>query len=248
MSEGVILTGMVLTAMSVGDYDKRITILTTERGKITAFARGAKRPNSQLMACSNPFVFGEFELNEGKNAYTLYKATVKNYFRELTMDPEAAYMGFYFMEFASYVCQENNDEKEMLKLCYQSLRALMSEKFDKRLVRMAFELKAMGLQGLGPNVFSCGCCRKKENLHLFSVAKGGIYCRVCESAFPGKPISETALYTMQYILATPPEKLFSFGLKKEILDELVSLNREYLEYYLHHRFKSLEILESLSCN
>ena len=153
MGQSVVLTGMVLSTMPISDYDKRITVLTKERGKITAFARGARRPNSQLLAATNPFTFGEFEFFEGKSAYNLSKANVHNYFRELTLDVDAAYMGFYFLEFADYFCQENNDEKEMLKLLYQSLRALESGKFAPDFVRVVFELKAMTINGEGPTVF-----------------------------------------------------------------------------------------------
>lgn len=110
MSQSVIVMGMVLTAMPVNDYDKRITILTKERGKITAFARGARRPSSQLLAATNPFAFGEFEVFEGRNSYNVTKANIQNYFRELVLDLDAASLAFYFAEFAEYYCQENNDE------------------------------------------------------------------------------------------------------------------------------------------
>ena len=36
MSQSVIVMGMVLTAMPVNDYDKRITILTKKKEKITS--------------------------------------------------------------------------------------------------------------------------------------------------------------------------------------------------------------------
>ena len=116
MGQNIVLTGIVLKAMPVGEYDKRITVLTKEKGKITAFARGARRPTSQLLAATGPFSFGEFEFFEGRSTYNLVKASISNYFRELSDEPEKACYGFYFLEIADFYAQENNDEKELLKL------------------------------------------------------------------------------------------------------------------------------------
>ena len=104
MGQSVTVMGMVLTAMPISEYDKRITILTKERGKITAFARGARRPGSQLLAATSPFAFGEFEVLEGRSSYNLIRANIQNYFRELVTDLDATSLGFYFMEFAEYFC------------------------------------------------------------------------------------------------------------------------------------------------
>ena len=144
MREQVSAAGMVLKASPVGEYDRRLVILTREFGKITAFARGARRPGNSLMAVSNPFVFGKFLLYEGRDAYTLAGAEVKNYFIEIAGDVEAACYGSYFLEFADYYGME---AEETLKLLYQSMRALLSEKLPNRLVKAVFELKLMEING-----------------------------------------------------------------------------------------------------
>ena len=147
MQDVVSITAMVLSSSPVGEYDKRVVLLTRERGKITAFARGARRPGNALMACSGPFVFGKFTLYEGKESYTLAGAEVTNYFREIAADMEAACYGSYFLEFADYYGRENVEAVDILKLLYQSLRALLKESIPNRLVKPVFELKLMQLNG-----------------------------------------------------------------------------------------------------
>ena len=246
MGANLVVTGLVISAMPMGEYDKRITLLTKERGKITAFARGARRPNSQLLAATNPFSFGEFELFEGRSTYTVAKATISNYFRTLAYDPVAAYYGFYFLEFADYYCQENNDEKEMLKLLYQTLRALESEKYDNRLVRAVFELKALAVNGEAPNVFGCLSCGKKEQLYYFSVRKGGILCDECRNtAEDAWQMSESTVYTIQYVIASDIAKLYSFAVSDQVLIELQKMLMQYTRLYINHTFKSLKILEEI---
>lgn len=147
MRDLVKLTGMVLKSTPTGDTDKRLVMLTRERGKIVAFARGARRPGNMLMAPSRPFSFGQFSMFEGRDAYSLQSAEISNYFDEIAADMEAACYGSYFLEFADYYARENLDESAMLKLLYQSLRALLKPAISNRLVRRIFELKAMVING-----------------------------------------------------------------------------------------------------
>lgn len=244
MSQTVMVTGMVLSAAPIGEYDRRIVLLTKERGKLSAFAKGARRQNSALMGMTNPFSFGQFTLYEGRTAYNLMQANISNYFMELSTDFEGAYYGFYFMEFADYYTREYNDETQMLKLLYQSLRALVSKKFPYELIRCIFELKTLVINGEYPEVFQCTNCGAKDRGMVFSSKNHGLVCEECQSlASDGIALDDSTLYTLQYIVSSPIEKLYTFTVSKEVLLRLQKMMKQYLGMYVDKQFKSLEILE-----
>lgn len=209
------ITGMVLKAEPIGEYDRRVVILTKEKGKISAFARGARKQTSRLLAATNPFSFGKFRLYAGRSSYNLTEADISNYFEGLRTDFEGAYYGMYFLEVMDYYTRENNEDKEMLKLLYQSLRALMNEKLPNRLIRYIFEMKAMVLSGEFPGM--------PEN---------GDY-------------EESTRYAVHYIMSSSVEKLYTFTVTDTVLAQIAQIADDYRKRYTDRVFKSLEILESL---
>lgn len=254
MPGSTIVTGMVLSAMPVGDYDKRLVILTTQVGKITVFAKGARRPNSAFLACSQPFSFGEFSLFAGRNSYSMQSSEISNYFPELRNDIESVYYSLYFCEFADYLTKEYSDGKEILRLLYQTLRAVAKKTIDLTLIRAIYELKIMALDGMAPQVFHCVKCDKgsgnedefKYERYRFSTDSGGILCEDCQSHDRGSlSLNTSTLYGMQYIISSSIEKLYTFTLSENALGELLHCMRSYLKRYVEREFKSLELLVTL---
>ena len=215
MKEYIQVTGMVLLATPVNDYDRRTVILTKERGKITAFCRGARRQGSKMMAVTNPFVFGTFKVYEGKDAYNLIDADISFYFEELRNDFEGAYLGMYFLELADYCTRENNDDILMLKLLFQSIRAIIKPNIDNRLIRAVYEIKTVVVNGVYPGV--------PINRQLLP----------------------STLHALNHIAGSDIEHLYTFAVKDEVLNELSDLAQIYMKRFVDRPLKSLEILDTV---
>jgi DNA repair protein RecO (recombination protein O) len=216
MQDIIQVTGIILKQSPIGEYDRRICILTKEKGKISAFVRGSRKPGSRLSSATNPFSFGVFKLIEGKNAYNVAEADIQNYFEDLRKDYIGAYYGMYFAEIADYYARENADDKEMLKLLYQSLRALCVSSLSKELVRYIYEIKSIVINGEFPGVPT-----------------------------DTSGLEESTLYALNYIVESPADKLYTFNVSDSVLAQLKEHAQMYCERVFDREFKSLEILLAL---
>lgn len=221
----IVVTGMVISVMPVGEYDRRVEILSSELGRITAFARGARKPGSQLVSATRSFSFGQFSLYQGKNSYTLMGASISNYFDKLVEDLDAACYGFYFLELAQYFSREGVESSEMLKLLYYSLKALSLTAVSNKLVRCIYELRMLAVNGLCPT--------------LDRLMSGyGIY------AFAAN-MSSSCQRAYAYVLEMPTEKLFTFKLSDECLEEYETIVRHLIRQSVDKKFKSLSIIDDI---
>ena len=215
MEELVNVKGMVIKHSPVGDYDWVATVFTADRGKITAFARNARKPGSKLAGSVEPFCFGTFKLFAGRNSYTIVEADIENYFEGFRQDLEGACYGTFFLEIVSFYTRENNEDKELLNLLYISLKALLNEKIGNNLVRCIYEIKALCIEGEFPGIPG------------------------------GRKFLDSTVYTVNYIATSPLKKLYSFDVSKEVLSELEDITAEYRKRSIDKPLKSLEMLESL---
>ena len=213
---GIELQGMVLKAAPAGEYDRRICLLTKERGKITAFARGARRMGSALSAATVPFSFGTFRLYEGRTAYTCVSAQISEYFQALKRDYIGACFGAFFMEFADYYAQENLEAGDTLNLLYVSLLALEKDTIPDERVRYAFEVRLMVQAGEFPVDIT-------QDESLLGSTRQAFY----------------------HMITAPLGKLFSFEVTPEVMQEIRTQQDRVRYRYIDRVFHSLDVLKEL---
>lgn len=241
---------MVLSAMPVGETDRRIVLLTKERGKIAAFARGARKISSPLLAKCQPFATGEFIVYPGRDSYTVVQAEISEYFKEIPTDLEAVCYGCYFCEFAGYFAKENLEAGSLLNLLYLTLSMLIKKRFSYVLLRNIFELRVLSLEGEAPWVSDCIGCRRKEGLQWFFYSRGGILCPECIRRL-GKntrgtdafKIEESVRYTLEYVISSPLNRLYGFRLTDTVSGKFSDFVHAYVKRTVPHEFKSLQMLQ-----
>ncbi len=241
--------GLVVKQKSTGDKDRFITILTRDRGMISANAWSARGPKSALAGSTELLTYANFVLFEHRGRVSVNSASVNDMFFGLRGDVELLALSTYMAQLCVEVLPEGEHDPNSLRLMLNCLHLLDKRKCTPEFIKPVCELRMLSMSGFMPDLVACrGCaCYESDSMYFLPMA-GQICCGNCisEQEMAGAmPIAAGVLAAMRYIVYSDFEKLFSFTLPSEGLRQLGIIAQHYLLCQISRQFPALAFYESV---
>ena len=236
------VNGIILAENNMGDYDKMLTMLTPNFGKISCAAKGARRPNSSLLAGTQLFCFGEYLLYKGTSTYHMNSCETIEMFYKIRTDLDKLKYAIHINKIIMEVTDENENCFNVLQLYLNTLYMISETDSDLDFILSVFKLRLLCLLGFTPRILSCTKCKEKENLTHFSIKNNGFECEPCarqdKSAIS---MSESTKNSIKFVVTAPAKKIFSFSLKENALKEFKLIIKIYFNQKLEKEYKIEEL-------
>lgn len=240
--------GLIIREQTVGESDRLVTILTADEGVVRAFARRAKNMKDSKHSATGLLCYSNFTLHQGRSAYNVNYASPIEVFFGLREDILRLSLAQYFCSLAFEVIPEAMEAGEYLRLILNALHFLSKGTRSPQLLKPIVELRMLSIAGYMPNLIGCAECGSYEAERMyFKVNRGELYCGDCflNNGDPAELLSPGALHAMRHIVYSEFEKIFSFDLKGEALQQLTRAAESYTVHHLQKRPQTLDFYNSM---
>lgn len=204
--ERVLLAAVVLRTVDFGESDRVVTLLTEERGRLGAFARGARASRKRFGGALEPFTLLEASLTfrGSGDLPVLENVTVRRAFGAIREDLARIACASYACELARELLHDGEAHRELFALLVDYLSRLEGGPARPTVLR-AFELGALAAVGLMPRLDACARCGRPPaplpgGAIRFDVAFGGLLCGDC-ARFSGPGAVDAGAGTAMALLA-----------------------------------------------
>lgn len=238
--------GLIIREQTIGESDRLVTLLTAEFGLVKAFVRRAKTIKNQNLSSTSLFVYGNFTLYKGRDAYVIDNASPIEVFFDLRSDIERLSMAQYFAQLTYFLGAEEHPSEEMLRLILNAFHLLCKGTRDYKTIKAVVELRMLCLGGYMPNLLACYRCGTFESdIMSFDIEEGIIYCNDCYRN-NAVTVPLAVITAMRYICFTEDiSKVFSFRISDENMTLLSDVVERYLLSRVDSKLTTLEFYKSL---
>lgn len=240
--------GIVLKNKKYAENDSLLTIFTRKAGKVSAIAKGGRKPKSNLLAGIQPFCYSDFVLYRGKSLYTISQCDPKEIFYSLREDLTRLSYGAYLLELVNAVINEGQTNNRLFNLLGKTLFILKKKDIEINTVIRSFELKFLVYAGYKPHINSCVNCGSSEILAgVFSIQEGGILCSQCQQIDPfSLRISDMTIKLANYLLNKDISEVQKLKIHPSLNEQLKKIIKKYIVAHINiYEFKSLDLADKL---
>lgn len=242
------LRAIVLRTVDYGESDRVVTLLTAERGKLAAFARGARASRRRFGGALEPFTLLAVEARERRGAELLWLASaqVERGFGTLRGDLARIACAAYACELARELTRDAEPHPDLFQLLCAYLTSLDAAPPAAAGLR-AFEIGALRSAGLGPRLDCCARCGQapaEGTRRRFDPAHGGLLCQRC-AAFASPAARDLSPETARALLHLDARGAAGAELGPEVAREAREALTAFIEYHLGRRLQSRRFLDEL---
>ncbi len=241
--------GIVLREVRFEDTDKILTVFSRKYGKIHAMAKGALRPRSSLLACSQVFAYSYYTFFKGKSFYHINQGDIIDPFYNIRENMNRLLYGSYLLELVDSSIVEEEPNDKLFKLLIKGLSVLSNMNSDFMKFIISFEIKYISFIGYRPLLDTCVICGQDiKNPVGFSRKHGGAICNSCfQEDSLNEPMNSVMLKYLQLLLFTSLDDLDNLKIPKDIMFKLQDLMVKYILTCLEKdKFRTLEYIKSIN--
>ena len=230
----ITVNALMIRAVDYNENDKILTLLTAERGKISAGIKGVKRAAAKLKFAAQPFCFAEYVLAERSGRFTVTGATECESFYDLRTDINKFYAASAAEEAVNALTFEGEDCSEIFYECIRTLSEMCVGNESQALIRfLLFALKSAGYAINAENCIECGSPLLHTDKLRFDMDAGSFSCGDCGSGVGASRVTYNVLRKLDG--KSYEERFITSDGEKRAL----RLIREYFSYKLNVALKSL---------
>jgi DNA repair protein RecO (recombination protein O) len=184
MSKGLYTTeALILRCRRYREADGLLVLLTRERGKVNAVAKGIFKPSSSLRGGVQTFTLSLMQLYAGKSLHTVTQSQCQEAFLTLREQLDGMLTAACWAELLEALLPEEEADEELFALAVTGFYALAVKAAP--LIRRGLEVRLMNALGYEPVLDGCVECQSRfpeDAPVFFSSVRGGLVCGRCRQS------------------------------------------------------------------
>ncbi|MDM7461633.1 MAG: DNA repair protein RecO [bacterium] len=244
MAREILTEGIVLRRWYAGEYDKWVSFLTPEHGKLRLRVRGARKPKSKMGMLTEPLNLLRARVIEGKAQQLIVQPQLTRSYVQVRGDLERLSVALALCETLDRWLPDEQVELEAYTVLIVALEALEGGVVVEHAAAWAL-WRWLALLGYSPDLSQCAACGKAFDSTgaVLSPTAGALLCPPCAPPSEGVALPADALLQLQQWMQG--ERL-SLGARPEACRVLARAALRYAECVLETPVRWLEFWERLN--